>query len=85
MTSRFLPVSSLKTAARCWVPASRYPYRSFSLRQRLVSFGDKDNVNLIANDDVFTAPEETHNSEKPFEPTVFSSEDVFTAGPVNKA
>lgn len=85
---KFLSVASFKTASRCWVPLSKAPtYRSFSSRQRCVNFNNIEHdplVNLISNDDVFQ-PEELKTADTPFEPTVFSSEEVFTAGPVNKA
>lgn len=86
---KFLSVSSFKTASRCWVPMTKAPtYRSFSSRQRCVNFNNIEHdpsVNLISNDDVFQTEELKSAAETPFEPTVFSSEEVFTAGPVNKA
>lgn len=90
MSRHFLPISQLRTAARCWVPVySKQPAsRFFSSRQRCINFNNINEhdsaVNLIANDDVF-ASDDVHESEKPFEPTVFSLEDITTAGPVNKA
>lgn len=71
------------------MPLTKAPtYRSFSSRQRCVNFNNIEHdssVNLISNDDVFQAEDVKTVSETPFEPTVFSSEEVFTAGPVNKA
>ncbi|SGZ56483.1 CIC11C00000004845 [Sungouiella intermedia] len=86
---KFLSVSSFKTASRCWVPMTKAPaYRSFSSRQRCVNFNTLEHdatVNMISNDDVLQTEDIKNPSETPFEPTVFSSEEVFTAGPVNKA
>ncbi|QWW23604.1 hypothetical protein CA7LBN_002405 [Candidozyma auris] len=74
MVRQILKVANFRTVSRCW---------------RCINFNninEHDNsVNLISNDDVFAAEEIKHQNEAPFEPTVFSSEDVFTAGPVNKA
>ncbi|PSK38977.1 hypothetical protein C7M61_002284 [Candidozyma pseudohaemuli] len=91
--TQILKVANFRTVSRCWVPAqiqSQQPMlRFFSSRQRCINFNnvnEHDNgVNLISNDDVFASEEVKHQNEAPFEPTVFSSEDVFTAGPVNKA
>ncbi|KAF3994181.1 hypothetical protein FT663_00151 [Candidozyma haemuli var. vulneris] len=93
MVRQILKVANFRTVSRCWVPApmqTQQPMsRFFSSRQRCINFNnvnEHDNgVNLIANDDVFATEEVKHQNEAPFEPTVFSSEDVFTAGPVNKA
>lgn len=93
MVRQILKVANFRTVSRCWVPAqiqSQQPMlRFFSSRQRCINFNnvnEHDNaINLISNDDVFASEEVKHQSEAPFEPTVFSSEDVFTAGPVNKA
>lgn len=93
MVRQILKVANFRTVSRCWVPAlmaQQQPMlRFFSSRQRCINFNninEHDNsVNLISNDDVFAAEEIKHQNEAPFEPTVFSSEDVFTAGPVNKA
>lgn len=91
MSRQFLPISQLRTAARCWVPVySKQPAsRFFSSRQRFhIDFNnvnEHDNtINLISNDDVFTG-DAHHDADMPFEPTVFSLEEVTTAGPVNKA
>lgn len=87
---KFLSLSSFNTASRCWVPITKAPLlnRSFSSRQRCVNFNTFENdstVNMISNDDVLNSEEIKTVSETPFEPTVYSAEEVFTAGPVNKA
>lgn len=86
---KFLSVSSLRTASRCWVPLTKaQANRSFSSRQRCVNFNTFENdstVNMISNDDVLNSEDFKSASETPFEPTVYSAEEVFTAGPVNKA
>lgn len=86
---KFLSVSSFKTASRCWVPITKaHANRSFSSRQRCVNFNTFENdstVNMISNDDVLNSEDIKTVSETPFEPTVYSAEEVFTAGPVNKA
>lgn len=88
MTRKFLSVASFRTASRCWVPAysKQATYRAFSSRQRCVNFNTIEHENnVISNDDILSAEEPKIHSEAPFEPVVFSSEEVFTAGPVNKA
>lgn len=88
MVRKFLSVASFRTASRCWVPAhtKQATFRAFSSRQRCINFNsvEHEHVNLILNDDILSA-EETKPSDTPFEPVVFSSEEVYTAGPVNKA
>lgn len=87
MTKAILSLASLRTAARCWIPAYSQlaTSRFFSSRQRCVNFNNVDHdTMLVANDDTFLA-EETITSEPAFEPSVFSSEEVYTAGPVKKA
>lgn len=89
VVTKFLAVSSFRTAARCWVPVAKQPVpRYFSSRQRLVNFSnanEHESASLVSNDDVFAVEDIKQNIETAFEPTVFSSEEVFTAGPVNKA
>lgn len=87
MSKTILSVASFRSAARCWIPvysqlaASRF----FSSQQRCVNFNNVDHDTLlVSNDDVFLA-DETVTAEPAFEPSVFSSEEVFTAGPVKKA
>lgn len=92
---QFLNISSYKTASRCWIPikqissGSSNNLRFFSSKQRCINFNNLHESNLIANDGVFTSAiheelESTPDFES-FEPTVFSSEEIHTAGPVNKA
>lgn len=89
MVRQFLSIASVKTASRCWVPVTKTSraatFRSFSSRQRCVNFNtiEQDKVNLISNDDVLSA-EASSTTDAPFEPVVYSSEEIFTAGPVNK-
>lgn len=87
MVRQFLSVASFKTASRCWMPTTQAMARSFSSKQRFVNFGsiELEHVNLISNDDVLHAEETGGHAEVVFEPTVHSSEEIFTAGPVNKA
>lgn len=90
MSRKFLSVSAIQTASRCWVPVyTKQPMiRLFSLKQRCINFNnasDQENVvNLISNDDTFSA-EDFKASAEVFEPTIHSSEEIHTAGPVNKA
>ncbi|QBM89714.1 hypothetical protein METSCH_D07950 [Metschnikowia aff. pulcherrima] len=88
MVRQFLSIASFKTASKCWVPAAarHSNFRPFSSRERCVHFNNAEHegFNLIANDDVLSEAAGSH-SEVIFEPTVHSSEEVFTAGPVNKA
>lgn len=96
MSSRnFLNISSYKTASRCWIPlkqinsGARNNLRFFSSRQRCVNFNNLHENNVISNDGVLSSniDEELKKSSdfEPFEPTIFSSEEIHTAGPVNKA
>ena len=85
VTRRIFQVAQFKTASRHWLPVNSRAY--FSSRQRAVNFNNISEGGLIANDDVFSSPvsataaaEETET----FEPTVHSSDDVITAGPVNR-
>lgn len=90
MVRQFLSIASIKTASRCWVPVTKTSraatIRSFSSRQRCVNFNtvEHDKVNLISNDDVLSAEDIGSHNDAPFEPVVYSSEEIFTAGPVNK-
>ncbi|KAF5212586.1 hypothetical protein EJF18_11133 [Clavispora lusitaniae] len=88
MVKQYLSLATFKTASRCWMPAyAQQPAsRFFSSRQRCINFNnvDHENRHLVSNDDAFSA-EDVSATEQPFEPTVFSSDEVFTAGPVNKA
>lgn len=86
--SKFLRISAFKTASRCWVPVQAVPnstMRHFSSKQRCINFNNLNEGFAVSNDDILR-PDETRSQElEPFEPTIFSSEDVHTAGPVNKA
>ncbi|EGV61997.1 hypothetical protein PSN45_000712 [Yamadazyma tenuis] len=96
MSSRqILKVANFKTASRCWIPAAQpASSRYFSSKQRYINFNlhSLSDANLIANDDVLTHEASKHTTtriqhdkhEEVFEPTVYSSEEVHTAGPVNK-
>lgn len=79
-------ISTFKTASRCWIPVkqsqSALP-RHFS-QQRLVNFNNVGEASLVSNDDVFTSASKENHDEH-YEPTVHSSEDFHTPGPVNKA
>lgn len=89
---QILKVSSFKTASRCWMPATQQPTaaRFFSSKQRYINFNmhSLSDSHLISNDDVIieahsnARPQEIH--EEPFEPIVYSSEEVHTAGPVRE-
>ena len=83
VTQRILRVAQLRTATRHYVPIYS---RAFSSHQRCVNFQNlSSEATLISNDGVFAnaAPqvEDTEN----FEPTIHGSDDVVTAGPVNRA
>lgn len=96
--TKFFSIASYKTASRCWVPVSQIAQqtnnnalRYFSSRQRCINFNNITESHLVSNDDVLAhgipnAEELSKTSSDDFfEPTVFSSEEVHTAGPVNKA
>lgn len=92
---QFLNIAQYKTASRCWIPIKQINsgasanLRFFSSKQRCINFNNLHESNLISNDSVFAnaVHEELESSQdfESFEPTVFSSEEVHTAGPVNKA
>lgn len=75
MVRQFLPIASIKTASRCWVPVSKTSraatFRSFPSRQRCINFNtvEHDKANLICNDEVLAA-HEVANMDTPFEPIV---------------
>lgn len=89
---KFFNIASYKTASRCWVPINNQikthmtqnTNRFFSSQQRVVNFNNIADAHTVSNDGVLSTYE-TPSSEEVFEPTVFSSEEVHTAGPVNKA
>ena len=82
VTQRILRVAQLRTPARHWVPIYS---RALSSHQRSVNFQNLSEASLISNDGVIAnaapQPEDTEN----FEPTIHGSDDVVTAGPVNRA
>lgn len=87
MSKTILSVASFRSASRCWIPVYLQPVatRFFSSQNRCVNFNNADHDTvLVSNDDVFVV-EEVAASEPTFVPSVFSSEEVFTAGPVKKA
>lgn len=61
--------------------------RHFSSKQRCINFNNLNEGFAVSNDDVLRHDDvrQTHLDLEPFEPTVFSSEEIHTAGPVNKA
>lgn len=87
-----LKVSNFKTASRCWIPVGQANNRFFSSKQRSVNFNlhSLSDANLIANDDVLANEVSNHTTtriqhekhEETFEPIVYSSEEISTAGPV---
>ncbi|RCK66065.1 hypothetical protein Cantr_01827 [Candida viswanathii] len=84
VTQRILRVSQLRTATRHYLPVYS---RAFSSKQRCVNFQNLNEATLISNDNVFTnanAAPQTEDADS-FEPTIHGSEDVVTAGPVNRA
>lgn len=88
--SKFLRISTFKTASRCWVPVqanTNSTMRHFSSRQRCINFNNLNEGFAVSNDDVLRHDDirGAINLEEPFEPTIFSSEEIHTAGPVNKA
>ncbi|ODV78346.1 uncharacterized protein CANTADRAFT_6740 [Suhomyces tanzawaensis NRRL Y-17324] len=92
-------ISTYKTASRCWIPVNQNLKasiaRNFSSRQRCVNFNNISSHNVVANDDVLaagagahatgtsSASAEEYNFET-FEPSIFSSEEIHTAGPVRR-
>ena len=67
--------------------------RFYSSRIRCVNYNNINDVSLVSNDDIINASSAATSSTKasskedaePFEPTIYSSEDIHTAGPVNRA
>ncbi|KAG5420802.1 hypothetical protein I9W82_002683 [Candida metapsilosis] len=64
--------------------------RFYSSRIRCVNYNNINDVSLVSNDDVINASSAAASStskddSEPFEPTIYSSEDIHTAGPVNRA
>ncbi|KAI5949802.1 hypothetical protein KGF57_004625 [Candida theae] len=65
----------------------------YSSRIRCVNYNynNINDVSLVSNDDVINASatsstrSSTNDDAEPFEPTIYSSEDIHTAGPVNRA
>lgn len=91
MTRQIFNIAAFKTASRCWLPANSkqaiFPatLRHFSSRQRCVNFNNVSEISFAANDTVMLSQEEAVPHSDVFEPTVFSSEEVHTPSPVNKA
>lgn len=50
-----------------------------------MNFNNVSEHTLVSNDDVFPLHAKEDHDFESFEPTVFSSEEVHTAGPVKKA
>lgn len=90
---KFMRLSSLKTSSRCWVAINQAPkrpnMRHFSSQQRSINFNSNNEAFLVSNDMVLAEAnrEEISSTEEieSFQPTVFSSEEIYTASPVNKA
>lgn len=94
---KYFSIASYKTASRCWVPATNNTTRYFSSRNRCINFNNINDGHLVSNDDVFTssiqdatissstASSTSSSNDELFEPTVFSSEEIHTPHPVNKA
>lgn len=83
VTKRIFHIAQFKTATRHWVPVYSRAY--FSSRQRCANFNSISDSNLIANDDVLASSASAAEEAEIFEPTIHSSEDIVTAGPVNRA
>lgn len=83
VTKRIFHIAQFKTATRHWVPVYSRAY--FSSRQRCVNFNSISDSNLIANDDILASSASAAEEAEIFEPTIHSSEDIVTAGPVNRA
>ncbi|CAI5756190.1 unnamed protein product [Candida verbasci] len=95
VTKRIFHIAQFKTASRHWLPITQSTINSrafFSSKQRCVNFNnlnDSTSASLVSNDDVFTtasqqAATSSEDLDVSFEPTVNSSEEIFTAGPVNR-
>lgn len=63
----------------------------YSSRIRCVNYNNINDISLVSNDDIINASASTTTTTSSkedaefFEPTVYSSEDIHTAGPVNRA
>jgi len=73
-------------------PSQLIKKQFYSSRIRCVNYNNINDISLVSNDDVINASAAaaattTTKAEdaEPFEPTIYSSEDVHTAGPVNRA
>lgn len=82
VTQRILRISQLRTATRHYLPVYS---RAFSSKQRCVNFQNLNEATLISNDTVFANAAPQVEETESFEPTIHGSEDVVTAGPVNRA
>lgn len=93
---KFFNISAYKTASRCWIPVNQQMMvnntnRFFSSKQRCINFNNITDSHLVSNDSVLSSNIETSKptsnagNDEYFEPTIFSSEEIHTAGPVNKA
>ncbi|MCP8718503.1 MAG: hypothetical protein M5F18_04295 [Asgard group archaeon] len=82
VTQRILRISQLRTATRHYLPVYS---RAFSSKQRCVNFQNLNEATLISNDAVFANAAPQVEETESFEPTIHGSEDVVTAGPVNRA
>ncbi|CAH6721273.1 hypothetical protein CLIB1444_05S07426 [[Candida] jaroonii] len=96
--SKIIRLSNFQTASRCWLPTNNIirsnNIRLLSSNQRYINLNQHSlsDINLISNDEILNYQElnNTTNTiikndeEMNFEPTIFSNDDVFTAGPVNK-
>ncbi|KAI5970918.1 hypothetical protein CANMA_000078 [Candida margitis] len=90
----FLRISSIPTAARHWMPVAKPQLTQLTLKQfyssrvRFVNYNNINEISLVSNDDIINATSTSANNKEDgevFEPTVYSSEDIHTAGPVNRA
>ena len=84
VTGRILNIASFKTASRCWVPVSTKPTTLRHFSSRMVNFHSAVEARVVANDMILSQKEERSNEHETFEATVFSSEEVHPAAPVNK-
>lgn len=59
--------------------------RNVSSQQRHVNFSHITENNLVADDGIIAnVQEDVESNEQEFEPVIFSSNEISTAGPVNK-
>ncbi|CUM65056.1 uncharacterized protein PRCAT00002678001 [Priceomyces carsonii] len=80
---QFFSISTYKTAARCWIPVNQALRANGSANLRFYS---SQNINVKHRESSNGANDATSgSSDETFHPTVFSSDEVHTAGPVNKA